>query len=208
MASRSSYLCASEYGVETAKGNQCEHEVICPMYAGAMIATSGLAGWGIGVPVTAEEPEAACRLLNVLYTDEYAMNLLVRGVEGTDYTVEDGMVKYPDDSKYWRLMDWSIGNNLLLKPLYGNGADYYEKVTQLNKEAKKSVYLGFVFDSSDYDLVTSQISSVYNTYYPDLFCGNYTPEMFEEYKAKLKAAGIDDYVNAYQTQLSAWMAEN
>lgn len=205
-----SYLVPSEYGVETAKGKQSDCEVICPMYAGAIIATSGLAAWGVGVPVTAQEPEAACRLLDVLYTDEYVMNLLVRGVKDEDYTLDsDGCVVYPTgDTAYYRQMDWLVGNNLLLTPMSGNGADYYEVCQRLNEEAMKSPYLGFVFDTADLDLVVSQVSAVYNTFYPDLFTGSYTPDRYQEYKDKLTAAGIDEYVGAYQAQLDAWMAAN
>ncbi len=196
---------SSEYGVETVKGNSYGFEVVCVPYYTGMIMSSTLNSWGIGVPVTSEEPEAACRFINALYTSSELMNLMIWGVEGTDYEVVDGQIKQPESGYYYQA-DFLIGNNLLLTPLYGNGADYYDECQKIIDTATRSQYLGFAIDTSELDLVMSQISAVNDQYVQSLQCGEYTEAAYDEYLAKLESAGVDDYIAAIQEQLDAWLA--
>ena len=57
------------------------------------------------------------------------------------------------------------------------------------------------------DLVMSQISAVTDQYKCAIQCGGYTEESYQEYLAKLETAGVQDYLNAVQAQLDAWLAE-
>ncbi len=196
----------SEAGVEIVKGTSTGYAVVCPMTYPGMIKTSTLTSWGIGVPITAEEPEAACKLINMLYTSSELMNLITWGVEGTDYELVDGQVKQPESGYYYEA-DFLIGNNLLLTPLYGNGADFFDKAKALVDAAELSPYLGFALETGDLELVISQISAVYNQYYPTMNCGEYTEEAYQDYLSKLDVAGVQDYLDAVQSQLNAWLAE-
>ncbi len=196
----------SEFGVEISKGANIGYELVCPMVAVGMISTSTLTSWGMGVPITAEEPEAAVKIMNAFYTDAYLMNLIIRGVEGVDYEVVDGQVVYPEESTY-REQDFLIGNNLLLTPLNGNGPDFYDRVAEINSSADVSAYLGFVLDSTGMDLLIANISAVKDQYQQTLACGLYTPELYQEYLQKLEAAGVQEYLDGIQSQLAAWLAE-
>ncbi|MBR5429795.1 MAG: extracellular solute-binding protein [Firmicutes bacterium] len=202
-----SVFTGSEYGVEAVKSGNCGHPVVCPLYLNAIITTGNVMGWGIGVPVTAEEPEAACRMINALYTDAYVMNLLTRGEEGVDYTVVDGEIVYPEEGHYYEA-DFLLGNNALLLPLQGQGADYFEQIVRINNEAPISDYLGFVLVTGDLQDYISAFSAITDQYSPDLCTGNYTPEMFEAYKTALENADVHGYLNAVQAQLDAWIAAN
>lgn len=195
----------SEYGVEVTKGVNCGYELLCKEVCPGMIKTDTLTMQGIGVPSTAEEPEAACRMINAMYTDATLMNLFVWGIEGTDYTVEDGQVVFPEGDHYYEA-DYFMGNNLLLTPLYGNGADYYEQVDEINRTAPLSDYLGFVVDTGALEQQSASLLAVADQYNADLRCGNYTPELYSEYLAKLEAAGADAYLAELQKQLDAWLA--
>ncbi len=197
----------SEIGVEVTKGNSCGYELVCAKYYDGMIKTSNLTSWGCGVPITAENPAGAVKFINLMYTDAEIMNLLTWGVEGTDYEIEDGQVKQPENGYYYEA-DFLIGNNTLLTPLYGNGADFYDRVKQTVDAAKCSPYLGFTLDTADLDLVISQITAVVDQYYGAMNCGLYSEADYEAYVEKLKAAGVQDYLDAIQTQLNAWMSEH
>ena len=94
----------------------------------------------------------------------------------------------------------------LLVPLKGQGADYYDRIKEINKSATMSPYLGFIVDNEGLTDLIANTSAVYDQYYGDLHTGNYTPELYAEYKSKLEVAGIYDYLDAAQAQLTAWLA--
>ena len=195
----------SEVGIEVVKSSSIGYEVVCPMRYEGMITTGQLTSWGIGVPITAEEPEAACKFLNLMYTDAEIMNLLIWGVEGVDYTMQDDQVVLNPNGGYYQA-DFLIGNNTLLKPLYGNGADFFDNVAKINESAYRSPYLGFSLATGELDLVISQITAVTDQYLQSLCCGEYTPEAYQAYLAALEAAGVQDYLDEVQTQLDDWLA--
>ncbi len=196
---------SSEIGVEVTKGSSIGYELVCTQTYTGMIKTGTLTGWGCAVPTTSEEPAAAVKMINLMYTDSDIMNLLTWGVEGTDYELVDGQVKHVDGGHYYEA-DFLIGNNLLLTPLYGNGADFYDRVAEIVSSATISPYLGFAMNTADLDLVIGQLSAVNDQYQASLLAGLYTPELYQDFLAKLDAAGVQDYLNAFQTQLDAWMA--
>lgn len=103
-----------EYGVEVTKQGIYGFEVICAQYYTGNVKTSNLTGWGVGIPTTAEEPEAAMKFINELYTNPDIMNLLMRGEEGTDYELVDGQAA-PIEGMY-NGVDFIGGNNCLLYP--------------------------------------------------------------------------------------------
>jgi len=202
-----STLQGSEMGIENNKGVVIGYDLVCPMISVGMVTTGTLTSWGFGIPVTAEEPEAAVKIMNAFYTDEKLMNLIIRGEEGVDFELVDGQVKYFEGSVYQE-QDFLIGNNLLLYPAYGNGSDFFDRVAEVNASAPTSPYLGFALDTAELDLIVSNLSSVKDQYNQSLGCGLYTSELYQEYLSKLESAGISDYIDAIQAQLTAWLAEN
>ena len=196
---------SSEIGVEVTKGASVGFELVCPKYYKGMLTSGSIVSWGVGVPVTAEEPEAALHLINALYTDGKLMDLLTWGVEHEDYELVDGQVQAVDGPHYYEA-DFIIGDNTLLTPLYGNGADHYTRVLEDIEGAVRSSYMGFLLDKSQLDLQISQLTAVNDQYMATLACGGYTEELYQEYLQKLEAAGVRDYLAEVQRQLDAWMA--
>lgn len=194
----------SEYGVEAVKGGNCGYDVVCVPYVRGIIKTAG--GFALGVPSTAEEPEAACRMINALYTDEHLMNLITRGVEGVDYELVDDQVKYPEEGHYYQA-EFLIGNDFLLRPLYGQGSDFFEKAKQVDEEAEVSPFVGFAIDTKDLSNELAALNACKDQFYGDLLCGNYTPELLADYKAALEAAGVHTYLDEIQRQIDAYLAE-
>ena len=80
-------------------------------------------------------------------------------------------------------------------------------MTAINN-AKTSPYLGLSIDTSSLDMYIGQITAVNDQYVKSLTCGAYTKESYEEYLTKLDAAGVQDYLGAFQEQLDAWLAAN
>ncbi len=197
-----SLICTSEYGIESS-GNY-KFPVVAKQINQPMLTTTMLTNWGMAVPITCEEPEAACKFLDMMYTDAKLMNVLVYGEEGTDYTIEDGQVATTETG--YRGGNFIMGNNLLLTPAMGQGADFNAVVTEKMNAMPNSVYLGFTIDTAELEMYVSQMSAVNDQYSASLNGGAYTDDLYNEYMGKLKTAGVEEYLKAVQTQVDAWLA--
>ncbi|MBR6425506.1 MAG: extracellular solute-binding protein [Oscillospiraceae bacterium] len=199
-----SLICSGEFGIENS-GNY-KMPIVAKQISDPMLMTSSLTMWGMAIPVTAEEPEAACKFLNLMYTSSELMNILVNGQEGTDYELVNGEVKALENG--YRGGNFIMGNNLLLIPGAGQGADFNEVVKAKMAEMKNSRYLGFTIDASDLNLLIANMTAVNDQYRASMTGGDYTDEMYNEYLGKLEAAGAQEYLDAVQAQLDAWLENN
>lgn len=162
------------------------------------------------IPTGSEYPEKAMQFLNLMYSDPYVSSLLINGIEGVHYTTdEDGFITTVPDSGYINSHPWAQGNQFISKVYAGNDADVWEQQEEYNKNAKKSVAYGFIFDSSN---VTNEITACNNVvakYRASLECGAVDPEVaLPEFNAELKTAGIDTIIAEKQRQLDEWLENN
>jgi len=199
-------ICPSELGVEATKTMRYGAQALCVKERPGMIMTSTLTAWGIGVPITSEEPEAACKLINMLYTNEDLMRIFVNGIEGEDYEIVDNVAQQKEGM--YSNGNFILGNNLLAIPLVGNDPDMYEQIKAENDAAQLSPYLGFTLDNSELELLTSQLTAVTDQYSCYMSCGAYSDADYAEYLDKLNAAGVQEYLDAVQAQLTAWLANH
>ena len=78
---------------------------------------------------------------------------------------------------------------------------------EFNKNAKPSLALGFVFDSSPVADQVTACSNVYAQYYLPLINGEVDiDEILPVFQQALHDAGIDDIIAEKQAQLDAWLA--
>jgi putative aldouronate transport system substrate-binding protein len=203
------YNAPSEAGIEVTKESALGFPVVAVQVNTGLIKTSQPVFSGVGLPYTCQEPEAAMKFVNLLYTDANVMNFLSWGVEGVDYELEDGQIKYEgSNSNHYMGSDFILGNNLLLTPMLGNGKDFYQEVAKINESAEKSRYLGFKIDTTGLDDYIAQISAVNDQYLKTFQGGGYTPELHQEYLDKLAAADVQGYLDQVQSQLDAWLDAN
>lgn len=191
-------------GMEVPKSASLGYPLTALITAPGKIVSSNVSSWGCAVPATCEEPEAACQLINMLFTDETLMNLLTYGEEGVDYTVDDGVHVSPKPEQY-TAADYLIGNYSLLKPLDGNPADYYSSISKTLEQAPQNPYFGFALDTTQLETEIGSISAVVEQYRQTLTRGAYTQELYQEFLQKLEMAGVQSYLDAIQLQLDAWM---
>ena len=211
-----SFITISEMGVETSKKEATGYEVIAVETSNNKISSQFVGKFGLAVPITAEEPEAAVRWLNALYTDARLTNLLDWGIEGRDYVLlESGEAAFPEgvtsQNVEYHETDFFNGNYFLAHPWEGNGGNFRQEAYDYLMAAEISPFLGFQADQSEIPNLMTQLSAVYEKWSKRIGCGGFNDEEFEAYKSEQKAAGVDDYLAAYQTQLDAWkaaMAEN
>lgn len=198
----------SEMGVETSKQEATGYEVVCVELSKNLLGSSYVNKFGLGVPVTSQEPEAAVRWINCVMNDPELENLLIWGQEGKDYVVVDGEADYPEgvtaETVKYHGADFVFGNYFNAYPWKGNGADFRERALAYLESAPISPFLGFTCDQSDLNNVMTAINSVVDKYKADIYCGVYDDAEYDAYISELKTAGVDEYLAAYQEQLDAW----
>ncbi len=180
-----------------------------------MLGTGAFRKFSWAVPVTATEPEAAVKFMNLMYTDAEIVNLITWGVEGTHYqTMEDGSVTFLDGQDanscgYYLGDGTSIwGNGFLAKVRTGQPLTLREDAYELNMNAQVSKYLGFSFDQTGLEDSVALMTAVIEQYRPTFQCGLYTDDYYAEFMGKLEAAGVDAWFEELQSQFDAWLAEN
>ena len=163
-----------------------------------------------------KDPSAACKFMNLLYTDAYVDNLLVYGEEGVDYKLDENgcavapdgytdlnSVAYTDNMNYYF---W--GNKWLTYPVAG-GLYGEEKETnkQQNYDGDHSNYYGFLYDYSDKEAEYTACLNIVEEYKKSLWVGAADVDTtLAEMTKRLKAAGMDDLIQGKQEQLDAWMS--
>jgi putative aldouronate transport system substrate-binding protein len=203
----------SELGVEQSMLAQTGHEVICTKILKGILTTQSTSKFGFAVPVTATEPEAAVKFLNLLYSDSDIENTLAWGLKGRDWVEKDGQATYPKgvtaQNVAYHTADFLNGNQFIILPWDGSGADFRNAQKKAQEDMQVSKYVGFSFDSSGVESELTACFNVSQTYKSSLSSGsanNYQATL-KEFKDKLKAAGIDKVIAAYQKQLDAWLAK-
>ena len=160
-----------------------------------------------------KNPDAAMRILNVLYSDEEAAKLVGQGIQGKNYVVnEDGRLSFPEGIGLFDC-GWGPANSALWPNITLCDArdyepvDIYTQMKEANASAGKSLALGFQFDSAPVADQMAACANVVSQYYIPLIMGEADADtVLPEFQQALHTAGIDDIIKEKQTQLDAWLA--
>ncbi len=182
----------------------------------ALSTTSDATTYMWHVSAFSEEPEAAMRILNVLYTDPEAAQLIANGIEGLEYELnENGQMVYPEGKAGMAELGWAAAsmaywpNVMICKTWYYEPENIYELMLEKNKTCDKSLALGFAFDSTKVADQMAACANVIAQYYTPLMYGEVDIDAtLPEFQAALKKAGIEDIISEKQAQLDAWLANN
>ena len=166
-----------------------------------------------------DNPEAAMKVLNELYTNADLSNLYMYGIEGTHYKVlEEGgatngqdIIDYADGvdvttTTYRKSGTWLQPNQFIGHTWYPSAPDYWDATREFNDTALKSVAFGFTYDSINVTNEVTACTNVVNKYHKALLCGALNPdETLPQFNQELKDAGIDAIIAEKQKQLDAWL---
>lgn len=166
------------------------------------------------VASTTDVPEAAMKFLDLTFCDDDVINLIIYGIEGRDYVVnEDGSVRYPDGEDSTtvpytaQLSCGTLGNYFKMYSMQGTDPASLEWELDQNKNAKTSPAMGFTFDSSDLKIQYTAVKNVLSQYLPGLTCGSLDPDTeIDKFVQALNGAGYQEIIAAKQEQLDAWLA--
>ena len=171
---------------------------------------------GMAIPYCADEPERAMMVLNELYTNAELYQLLVYGIEGTHYTLNgDGTITTPygsspkADSDYG-LYKWTVGTCKNAFATQNDVVGYYEELEAKEAEALVNPFMNFVFDSSSVSDVIAALSAVDSEYtmLNNGSAGDKWEEIYNEYMAARRAAGLDTLIKEYQRQIDEYIKAN
>ena len=170
------------------------------------------------IPYCADEPERAMMVLNAIYSQPDLYNTLIYGIEGEDYTKNaDGTITTsyagasPTADDSYGIQRWIIGS--CKNALINNGTDpnYYADLEALEATAQVNPFLNFTFDRTNVEGICASLLNVYYEYGPQLdngVAGDNWEELYNNYMAARKDAGIEELVTEFQNQLNAYIEAN
>lgn len=203
-----SFTSQSEYGVKAVKEAATGYELVSVEVAGIPIQTTNGNAWGWSVPTTSDNPEAAVAFMNLMYTNADIENLLVYGIEGRDYELNDAGEACLLEDKVYQSSDFLYGNQFNAYPSEGSGSDFREKSLENMESAEVSKYFGLVVSTGDISNELTAISAVLSKYEAGLESGSSDPdEVLDQMLSELDAAGLQTVLDYYQNALDAWLAE-
>lgn len=173
---------------------------------------------GMSIPYCADEPERAMMVLNAIYTQPDLYNMLVYGLEGEHYTKNaDGTINTPYSAQQpsaedkYGMQCWLIGSCKNVWANTGLDPNYYADLAAAEADAKENPFINFSFDRSSVEDICANLLAAYYEYAPQLdngVAGDNWEEVYNNYVAARKAAGVDKLIEEFQSQLDDYAAAN
>lgn len=178
-----------------------------PIEGAYVKATSGIETM-TAVNVNSKNPEAAMKLLNLVYTDKEIFNELLFGLEDVHYkkTGENSAEVIPDSGYNISSYAWKLGNQFNAWTLPGQPDDVWELTDKLNREATVSPLRGFVFNPENVQAEIAQFEAVKKEFKNSQYTTTDIDQYIADYTAKLEQAGLQTIVDEVQRQIDEWKA--
>ena len=206
-----SYFGLGEAGVETTKSTACGMPMTCVKVLTLPIDTYNSTKFTWAVPSSATEPEAAVKLLNLMYTSKEVANLLAWGIEGVDYVVNNGVATFPEgidqNNCAYHTADFLYGNQFNVLPWEGQSSDFRTITQQEMAKAPTSAYLGFSCDTTAVQSEIAAVSNVLGEYRPSIDSGVASESDYQAFLDKMEASGLQKIINEFQSQLNEWLEQ-
>ncbi len=166
---------------------------------------------------TSEDPESGLKFLDWLYASEENHDLFHYGTEGTYFTnAGQNMLSRTDEMKnangdaLYQMDTWMTGYNQYIR--YDESVTTEEYLDYMNFEAENYVVspiAGFLFDATN---VTTELTNLQAEIISSIYPIKIGMVPYEENIGpaieKLKAAGLDRYLEEYRTQFKAYLDAN
>lgn len=166
---------------------------------------------------TSEDPESGLKFLDWLYASEENHDLFHYGTEGTYFTnAGQNMLSRTDEMKnangdaLYQMDTWMTGYNQYIR--YDESVTTEEYLDYMNFEAENYVVspiAGFLFDATN---VTTELTNLQAEIISSIHPIKIGMVPYEENIGpaieKLKAAGLDRYLEEYRTQFKAYLDAN
>lgn len=206
-----SYFSPCKPSIEYEESMSCGMEMITIPLMEPMVTDYSLKStvhWGISE--TCSNPKEAMQFLNLLYTDSELVNMMIYGIEGIHYEVqEDGTIAYPEgvtreSEGYQNTQPWLLPNQLISYVWSGNDPLLWEKTHSFNERAKWQEGLFFSLQSDTIEEEIEKLEEIIDTYAYGLESGQLDPEIYlPRMLREMEEAGAERVVEEAQRQWNA-----
>lgn len=162
---------------------------------------------------TSSDPESGLKLLNWLYSSLENHDLFHYGIEGRHYTAvgDDKLdqVKGDDGQALYQLDTWMTGYMPFVRYQHDSPDSHIAHMTYRSDNYVVSPIAGFIFDSSNVttELTNLQTEIIASIYPIKVGMVDYESNIDSAIE-KLKAAGLEKYLEEYRTQFQAYLDAN
>lgn len=175
----------------------------------AHLTTNGIIATMQAISRNSKNPERAMMLLELMNTDKELFNLLNFGVKDKHFKLDaDGFMdkSIKGAQGYSPNVPWMFATNYLAYVDKGMPATVWEDTKKVNANALPSQLLGFSFDAEPVKAEIAKTSTVFDEYARAIEVGVASEDKYNEFLAKMKAAGADIIIAEMQKQINAWKA--
>lgn len=150
--------------------------------------------------------DKAFEALSIIYSDKEITDLLLYGIEGLDYTIDNGQIKNidPDGSFSWQKSMY-FGNKMISSPAFGELKDKGSRLDEIYGQMYVPTILGTYLDMTYLSEKINNINAIIDQYAKGLFEGSYedVDAILAELNQKLDSAGIQEILDELNRQYKA-----
>lgn len=174
-----------------------------------VINTSDAGGSMLAIPASSQYPVQAMKLLNLMHSDKKLLNMMVFGVEGTNWSLDpDGRVNVIDDT--WLKAHpgpWVWADVTLQYVTNQQDPETNQMLIDYAKDAFPEPSLGFRFRTEPVAAEITALTAVVDGSQRALLTGYVDPEVeLPKFIQAMKDAGLDKVLAEVQKQYDAWKA--
>ncbi|MED5016278.1 extracellular solute-binding protein [Paenibacillus chibensis] len=169
---------------------------------------------GMAIPKNSENPERSLMVLEKLRNDPKYYDLMTYGIEGENYTLNDkGEITSPpegkDPKKGYSIASWGWRYAKNDHPSSSRWAGEDALIAEFKAESKPEIFSPILMDYQPVKSQLAAVNQVYQQFGMPLMMG-LVPDVdkaIENYRNKLKAAGVDDVLAYVQKEVNAYADE-
>jgi putative aldouronate transport system substrate-binding protein len=174
-----------------------------------VINTSDCGGSMLAIPMSSDHPVEAMKLINLMHTDRKLINMMLYGVEGTNWTLEpDGRVNIIDDGWIqYHPGAWVWGDITLQYVTTKEDPNKNKLLIDYAQDAFPEPSLGFRFRPEPVAAEMTALSAVVDGSSRALLTGYVDPTTeLPKFIQAMKDAGLDTVLAEVQKQYDEWKA--
>lgn len=199
------------YMPATARNNArvYKYPFVTKQLSDAVITNQGIQAAMTGIGTFSKNPEAAVKVLEIMYTDKEILNMVLHGIEGVNYDkVGENLIHKKDDNTYG-ISYWQISSAINSYLSDDFDPQQWEQEKAIDAEAKASPIIGFSPDTDSILGALGNCDTVIKEKYDSINRGLVDPEKaIPELNKALKQAGVDKVIAELQRQIDEWWEAN
>jgi len=203
------YFANGEYGTEAEKSKTTGFPLMAIECAAFPVTNAYVQTWGWTVPYCTENPEAAVAFLNLMYSNKDISNLLVWGIQGRDYDVNEiGEAYRLEDTLKYQAIEFFYGNQFNAHGSVGQGPTIREEQLADNNAGRMSKYFGLTIDTAEIANEMVAVQSVIDQYFTQLASGSVSSDvLWDDFLQAMDDAGIQIIIDFYQAKVDEFVAK-